>query len=136
QTLVLINGLRVNDAETSHHNLYLPVPMDGMSSIEILHGTGCTLYGADDIGGVIDFVTAAPESSALRLRSGVGSFGENEQALTGSIARRQWSEQIAGERNFSTRFIADRDYRNENGSSETRWKTILGESDILLAGSD
>jgi len=136
QTLVLINGLRVNDAETSHHNLDLPVPMDGMSSIEILHGAGSTLYGSDAIGGVIDFVTAAPESSALRLRSGVGSFGENEQAFTGSIARRQWSEQIAGERNFSTGFIADRDYRNENGSSETRWKTILGESDILLAGSD
>src|SRR5579885_2515119 len=81
-TLVLINGLRVNDAETSHHNLDLPVPMDGMSSIEILHGAGSTLYGSDAIGGVIDFVTAAPESSALRLRSGVGSFGENEQAFT------------------------------------------------------
>jgi iron complex outermembrane receptor protein len=136
QTLVLINGLRVNDAQTSHHNLDLPVPLDGMSSIEILHGAGSTLYGSDAIGGVIDFVTAAPENSALRLRSGMGSFGENEQAFIGSISRHNWSEQIAGERNFSTGFIPDRDYRNQNGSSETRWKTMLGESDILLAGSD
>jgi iron complex outermembrane receptor protein len=136
QTLVLINGLRVNDAQTSHHNLDLPVPMDGMSAIEVLHGAGSTLYGSDAIGGVVDFVTAAPETTALRLRTGVGSFGENDQAFTGSITGKKWSELVSGERNFSTGFIPDRDYRNENGSSETRWKTPLGESDILLAGSD
>jgi len=136
QTLVLINGLRINDAQTSHHNLDLPVPMDGMSGIEILHGAGSTLYGSDAIGGVVDFITSAPETTALRLRTGVGSFGENEQAFTGSIMGKKWSELVSGERNFSTGFIPDRDYRNENGSSETRWKTPLGESDILLAGSD
>ncbi|HEX3438122.1 MAG TPA: TonB-dependent receptor, partial [Pseudacidobacterium sp.] len=64
------------------------------------------------------------------------SFGENDQAVTGSIAGKRWSELAAGERNFSTGFMPDRDYRNENAVSETRWKTPLGESDILLAGSD
>jgi len=136
QTLALINGLRINDAQTAHHNLDLPVPMDGMSSIEVLHGAGSTLYGSDAIGGVIDFVTAAPETTSLRFRSGVGSFGANDQAFTGSVLGKRWSELVSGERNFSTGFISDRDYRNENGSSETRWKTAAGESDILLAGSD
>src|SRR5215475_4929177 len=55
QTLVLLNGLRINDAQTAHHNLDLPVPLDGMSAIEVLHGTGSTLYGTDAIGGVVDF---------------------------------------------------------------------------------
>ena len=136
QTLVLINGLRVNDAQTAHHNLDLPVPMDAMSNIEVLHGSGSTLYGSDAIGGVIDFITAAPQATSLQLHSGVGSFGENDQAATASVAGKKWSEILSGERNFSTGFIPDRDYRNENGSSETRWKTALGESDILLAGSD
>jgi len=136
QTLVLLNGLRINDAQTAHHNLDLPVPLDGRSAIEVLHGTGSTLYGTDAIGGVVDFITATPNATALRLRSGVGSFGENDQAFTGSILGRKWSQALSGERDFSTGFIPDRDYRNENGSSETRWKTPLGESDILLAGSD
>lgn len=136
QTLVLINGFRVNDAQAAHHNLDLPVPMDAMSNIEILHGSGSALYGSDAMGGVIDFITAAPQATSLRLRSGVGSFGENEQAATATIANKKWSELLSGERNFSTGFMPDRDYRNENAGSETRWKTILGESDILLAGSD
>jgi outer membrane cobalamin receptor len=107
-----------------------------MNSIEVLHGAGSTLYGSDAIGGVIDFVTAPPGAAALRLRSGVGSFEENDQAFTGSVLGRRWSETLSGARNFSTGFIPDRDHRNENGSSETRWKTALGESDILVAGSD
>ncbi len=136
QTLVLINGFRVNDAQSPHHNLDLPVPMDAMQSIDVLHGPGSTLYGSDAVGGVVDFLTAVPETTALRLRSGVGSFGENEQAFTGLLVGRRWSEVVSVARNFSTGFTPDRDYRNENGSTETRWKTLLGESDVLLAGSD
>ncbi|MGB7743000.1 MAG: Plug domain-containing protein, partial [Terracidiphilus sp.] len=38
QTLVLLNGFRINDAQTSHHNLDLPVPLEAMDSIEVLEG--------------------------------------------------------------------------------------------------
>ena len=70
QTLVLLNGLRINDAETSHFNLDVPVPLDAIATIDVLHGTGSTLYGSDAIGGVVDFVTFKPEASTLRLRAG------------------------------------------------------------------
>jgi iron complex outermembrane receptor protein len=136
QTLVLLNGLRINDAQTSHHNLDLPVPLEAMRSIDVLHGAGSTLYGSDAIGGVVDFLTAQPSSTGLVVRSGMGSFGENEQSFIGSALGRQWSEMVTGSRNSSTGFIPDRDYRNETGSTETRWKTPLGVTDILLAGSD
>jgi len=43
---------------------------------------------------------------------------------------------LAGERNFSTGFMADRDYRNESGSSESRYTSAVGVTDILLAGND
>ncbi|HET7346408.1 MAG TPA: TonB-dependent receptor plug domain-containing protein, partial [Acidobacteriaceae bacterium] len=136
QTLVLLNGLRIDDPETGHLNLDLPVPLEAMSNIEVLHGAGSTLYGSDALGGVVDFLTAVPTSTSLRLRSGVGSFGENEQSVLAGLARPRWTEQFTATRNFSTGFLPDRDYRNESVSSETRWHTGLGESDVLLAGSD
>lgn len=136
QTLVLLNGLRVDDPESGHLNLDLPVSLEAMSNIEVLHGAGSTLYGSDAVGGVVDFVTAAPTSTSLRLRTGGGSFGENDQSILASVARPRWSESATATRNFSTGFLPDRDYRNESASSETRWHTVLGESDILLAGSD
>ena len=57
QTLVLLNGLRMDSAETSHFNLDLPVPLGALGSIDVLHGAGSTLYGSDAIGGVVDFTT-------------------------------------------------------------------------------
>ena len=136
QTLVLLNGLRIDDPETGHLNLDLPVPLEAMSNIEVLHGAGSTLYGSDALGGVVDFLTAVPTSTSLRLRSGVGSFGENEQSVLAGLARTHWSEEFTATRSFSSGFRPDRDYRNEAVSSETRGHTGLGESDVLLAGSD
>jgi outer membrane cobalamin receptor len=136
QTLVLLNGLRIDDPQTSHHDLDLPVPLEAMRDIDVLHGAGSTLYGSDALGGVVDFLTAAPAATSLTVRTGVGSFGTNEQSLLGSAVGHRWSEMITGARNFSTGFIPDRDYRNENASTETQWKSGLGVTDILLAGSD
>jgi iron complex outermembrane receptor protein len=136
QTLVLINGLRINDAQTSHHNLDLPIPLESMRTIEILHGAGSTLYGSDALGGVINFLTATPSETSLTLRAGTGSFGENEQSILANYIHKRFSEQLTATRNFSTGFIPDRDYRNETASSETRFTTALGTTDILLAGSD
>ncbi len=68
QALVLLNGFRIDDSQTAHHNLDLPVPLDAMDSIQVLHGAGSTLHGADALSGVVDFLTAAPAANSLRLR--------------------------------------------------------------------
>ena len=136
QTLVLLNGLRMNNVETSHFNLDLPIPLAALGSINVLHGAGSTLYGSDAIGGVADFVTWVPDASTLRLRTGAGSFGENEQGFLGALAEKHWSEVVAGSRELSTGFIEDRDYRTEDASTETRAASRLGTSDLLFAGDD
>jgi outer membrane cobalamin receptor len=136
QTLVLLNGLRMDSAETSHFNLDLPVPLGAVGSIDVLHGAGSTLYGSDAIGGVVDFTIWKPEVDSLRLRAGTGSFGDNQQAAFGALVGKHWSEVIAGDRDFSTGFIADRDYRTESASADTRLASRLGSTELLLAGDD
>ena len=136
QTLVLLNGLRINDAQTSHHNLDLPVPMEALKTIDVLHGTGSTLYGADAMSGVVDFITAVPTHTSLSLRAGVGSYGENQQAVIANGVRGRWSEALTGERDFSSGFMYDRDYRTEEASSQTVYESRLGATNVLLAGSD
>jgi vitamin B12 transporter len=137
QTLVLLNGLRINDAETSHFNLDLPVPFDALGGMYVLHGAGSTLYGSDAVSGAVNITTMKPDEGwDLRLRAGGGSFGGNTQAAVASYARGSFSEVAAGGRDFSDGFIADRDYRSEEADSETRFHSALGDSDVLLAGSD
>jgi iron complex outermembrane receptor protein len=136
QALVLLNGFRIDDSQTAHHNLDLPIPLDAMDSIEVLHGAGSTLHGADALSGVADFLTAAPSANSLRLRSGYGSFDSNEESIAAALARKQWSSRLTANRNFSTGFMPDRDYSNEDASSESWTSSRLGISDFLFAASD
>ncbi len=79
QTLILLDGLRLNDVQSGHHNLDVPVPLESITRVEILKGSGSTLYGSDAVGGVVNFITHAPEQYEMRLRTAFGSFGTNQQ---------------------------------------------------------
>jgi len=136
QTLVLLNGLRINDAQASHFNLDVPVPLPALQGVAVLHGSGSTLYGADALSGVINITTWRPQSSSLRLRAGGGSFGSNSQTIIGALATDKRSLVASGQRDFSTGFIPGRDYRSESTAVEGRMSSFLGESDLLLAASD
>jgi iron complex outermembrane receptor protein len=136
QTLILLNGFRINDAQTSHHNLDLPVPLEAMNSIQVLEGAGSTLHGVDALSGVVDFLTAAPDHDSLFLRAGEGSFESNEETLLAAATHGKWSGRATAERNFSTGFMTDRDYRNEDASAESWSASRLGITDLLFAASD
>jgi len=51
QMLVLVDGVRLNDAQSGHHNGDIPVPLDAVERIEVLYGPGSSLFGADAFGG-------------------------------------------------------------------------------------
>lgn len=136
ETLVLLNGLRMNDAQTAHHDMDIPVPLEAISQVEVLHGAGSTFYGSDAMGGAVNFITAPARASELRLRAGGGNQGFNQEHVFASLLRKDWSETVAGDRDFSTGFIPDRDYRSTSASSETRFKSALGQTDVIFAGSD
>ena len=136
QTLVLLNGFRINDAQTSHHNLDLPVPLEAMDSIQVLEGSGSTLHGVDALSGVVDFLTAAPDRDSVFLRAGEGSFQSNEETLLAGVTQRRWSGRVTAERNFSTGFMTGRDYRNQDASAESWSASRLGILDVLVAASD
>jgi iron complex outermembrane receptor protein len=136
ETLVLANGLRVNDAQTAHHDMDIPIPPEAITRIEVLHGAGSTFYGADAMGGAVNFLTAPAQASEIRVRAGLGNYGFNQEHFFGSLVNRSWSETVAADRDFSTGFIPDRDFRSSVASSETRFQSALGQTDVLFAGSD
>ena len=47
QTLVLWNGMRLNSVQSSNLNMDVPVPVDALAVVEVLKGSGSTLYGSD-----------------------------------------------------------------------------------------
>ena len=143
QSLILVNGLRVNDPETGHLNLDIPVPLDAITRIDLLHGSGSTFYGSDAIGGAVNLLTARPPEAptsapnvALVARSGAGSFGSLENHLRASYSTTPFATQLTASRDTSDGFAYDRNYSSNALASESWLHTAPGETDILLAASD
>jgi len=136
QTLVLLNGFRLDDAQTGHHDMDIPVPLDAIERIEVLRGSGSTMYGSDAVAGAINIITTPPERSEVRLRTAVGNYGSEQQEGSLSGVLGPASEQLTFSRDFSSGFIPDRDYRDLQLASTTRLATAWGPSGLTLAYMD
>jgi outer membrane cobalamin receptor len=137
QSLILLNGLRINDPETGHLNLDIPIPLDAVTRIDILHGSGSTFYGSDAIGGAVNLLTQSPAPGlAVVASAGGGSFRSIEQHLRASYTTGPVAEQLTASRDTSDGFIPDRNYSSNALASETWLTTKPGTTDILLATSD
>jgi iron complex outermembrane receptor protein len=136
QTLVMLNGLRLDDVQSGHHNMDIPVPVDAVSHIEVLRGSGSTMYGSDAVGGAINIITVPPDHNELRMRTSVGNFGINQQQASLSGVLGALSEQLTFSRDFSSGFIPDRDYRNLQLASTTHFVSAWGATGVTLAYMD
>ncbi len=81
QVLILIDGLKVNDPQSGHHNLNLPLPLEAISRIEILKGSGSRLYGPSAMGGVINIITNPSKTPKLDVTLTGGDYQFNEVLL-------------------------------------------------------
>ena len=89
-TLILVDGFAVNNSSSIDGSYDLNAfPLDQIERIEILKGSGSTLYGSDAVAGVINIITKHPKQQGLKanLQAGGGTYSTfNEAAgLNGRI---------------------------------------------------
>ncbi len=136
QTLVLLNGLRMNDVQSSHHDMDLPLPTDSLERIEILRGAGSTFYGSDAVGGTINFITGPPKYSEFHVGSAIGNFGVNQESASAAVVGDKLDEQLSVARDFSSGFRPDRDYRSLTVFSNSGVQTELGRTLVMFGYGD
>ena len=96
---VLIDGIKINDPQTGHHTMDLPLTGFDMDSVEILKGPASSLYGANSFGGVINIITKPPEDKKFIVNAIGGqrdyfSGGASLSHLVGPVKNRfsiDWS---------------------------------------------
>jgi outer membrane cobalamin receptor len=121
QMLVLVDGVRLNDAQSGHHNGDIAVSLDEVERIEILHGPGSALFGADAFGGTVNIVTRRAIAQPTLLVQG-GSFGLVSGRGAAGFERGTLTQTVAVSTDRSSGFIYDRDY----ASVIARARTTLG----------
>jgi vitamin B12 transporter len=84
-TLVLIDGVRVNDPASARNQFdFATFSVTDVERIEILRGPQSALYGSDAIGGVINIITRRPPGgSTASATVEAGSYGTVRTTLSG-----------------------------------------------------
>lgn len=130
QMLVLVDGVRLNDAQSGHHNGDIPVPLDAVERIEVLHGPGSSLFGADAFGGTVNVITRRRAEPSAVLKG--GSFGFASARGEAGFERGALREIAAVSIDRSSGFIYDREFDTVIAHSRTSFGTQAGLSVSFL----
>lgn len=85
QTLILVDGIRLNDSQTGHHNMNIPVSVNSIERIEVLKGSGSSIYGPDAFNGVINIITKKNSQSGLYLSLSGGEHSYYNAGINASL---------------------------------------------------
>jgi vitamin B12 transporter len=124
QTLVLLDGMRMNDPQTGHHNFDLPIAFEDIERIEIVKGPGAAQYGPSSNGGVINIVsrkeitTDSGRSAKVNIQR--GSYDFERYALSLAKTEGEYSQFLSGYHSAADTYIGDEALDSRQGQGSYR----------------
>ena len=128
QALVLVNGIRMNNMQTGHHNMNLPIPLAMIERIEILHGGASRVHGVGAMTGVINIVLKKAQTKLNGgYRTAVGAHGLQQHALNVGLKVGKWGALVGMQRDQSSGYVNNTDFESDRF-------TLALERDITFLG--
>jgi len=115
QVLVLINGIKLNDAQTGHHVMNLPIDLESIDRIEIHFGSASRVFGQNAFAGAINIITKISDDDFIKVKRGAGDFNLRSDGVVINVATKNFKQSISGEFNSSDGYRFNTDYKIMNG---------------------
>ena len=85
QTLILIDGIKVEDPQTGHHTMNMALPIEVIKRIEIIKGPAARVFGQNAFTGAINIVTKTNVEKINSAAFQLGSY--NQQNVNATLGK-------------------------------------------------
>ncbi|MDC0378183.1 TonB-dependent receptor [Flavobacteriaceae bacterium] len=128
QTLLLVDGMKMDDAQTGHHTLNMILPLYLIERVEIIKGPAARIFGQNAFNGAINIVTKDFEGKKGTVHMNLnelsyGSFEQKNISLSTKITGENIKSLISYSGNRSDGYRHNTDYKRNNYFIKTSFNT-------------
>ncbi len=138
QTLLLIDGMKMDDIQTGHHTLNLLLPIQLIERIEIIKGPAARIFGQNAFNGAINIVTKLLKKSQNKVVEifandiSSGSYDQfNYSVNLRTSIEDKFNSLIAFHRTRSDGYRYNTDFKNDFIFMKTNIKSKNGSIDVV-----
>lgn len=127
QVLILINGIRMNDSQTGHNSMNIPVDLENVEHIEVIKGPAARRFGNNAYAGVINIVTKAKQGKSVKILAEGGDFNTYTLGISANIGNDKFAQHLSANSSRSDGYRHNTDYKINNVFYQNQFKIKNGE---------
>lgn len=113
QTLILMDGVPISDAQTGHHNLNLPIPVEMISGMEIIASGASRIFGPKAMAGSVNFTLKAPRQNRVWASAFGGDYSMYRLAAGVSGFKNGFGIGLSAQTTGSAGYTQNTDFKND-----------------------
>ena len=120
QTLLLVDGMKMDDSQTGHHTLNMLLPIDIIERVEIIKGPAARIFGQNAFNGAINIITKKTkrtrkkELSLVLNKISYGSFNNFTSSVSARMSNNNYASIINYSKDDSDGYRHNTDFKTYN----------------------
>lgn len=127
QVLLLINGIRMNDSQTGHNSLNIPVDLEDVERIEVIKGPAARRFGQNAYAGAINIITKINPGKRVKISADAGDYETYGFGMNANLGGEKFSNSLNINSNSSQGYMHNTDYEIRNAFYQSQLKIKDGD---------